>query len=176
MVELKEIKSEHLELFEKIRLKYHRGILTFLLQDKSLKREDREDIAQEVLIKIYRNIHSLDGNRDPGPWIYTISRRCAIDFKKNKVTKIQLCEFDESSSPPSKLSGPEENLLERDELARLDVIMKGFSLRSRQLLFLTYWEGMTSKQVGEAMGMPTGTVKYELHRLRKKIRRLWDER
>lgn len=175
MVELKEIQSEQLEQFEKIRVKYHRGILTFLAQDSTLKIEDREDIAQEVLINIYRNIHKLDSSRNPAPWIYTISRRCAIDFKRNREKRIRLCEFDETAAPPSPLSGPEDSLMAKEEMVKLGRIMDGLSPRSRRILFLVYWEGMTCRQVGKALAMPSGTVKYELHRLRKKIRSLWDE-
>lgn len=174
-MELKELKTERTIDFDLIREKYHRGILTFLAQDKTLKKEDREDITQEIFIKIYRNLDKMDPAKDPGPWVYTISRRTAIDFKRSREKRIRHCEFDELASPPSTMKSPEESLMEQIDISRLDEIMNDLPLRSRRLLFLIYWEEMSCRQTGEILGMPTGTVKYELHRLRKKIRRQWHE-
>jgi RNA polymerase sigma-70 factor (ECF subfamily) len=175
MIDVMKSEPEILIRFDLLRKQYHRGIITFLAQDSSLKREDREDIAQEVLIKIYRNMDKLDSQKSPGPWIYTISRRTLIDFKKRRENTPKLSEFNEENYFTGNLNNPENQYEKKEELEKLHRIMKDFSTRSRQLLYLTYWEGLTNRETGKAMEMPAGTVKYELFRLRKAIRRLWSE-
>jgi len=161
--------------FEKIRNKYHRGILSFLTQDSTLKREDREDLAQEVLIKIYRNMDSFDREKSPGPWVYTICRRTLTDFKRKKENQIALCEFQEEAHFILSPSGPQEQLEKKEDLEKLHRILRHLPSPSRQILFLVYWEGMTCRETGRIMGIPAGTVKYKLFAMRKTIRSLWNE-
>jgi RNA polymerase sigma-70 factor (ECF subfamily) len=45
----------------------------------------------------------------------------------------------------------------------------------RQPLLLDLWEGYSLREIGEALGLPEGTVKSRLHRARERFRNIWDE-
>lgn len=170
-----ELKSQQKELFSELWTGYKTRIFTFLSQDKSFTRENCQDLTQEVMIKIFRNIHKLKEDSSPAPWIYTICRRCAIDFKRRKEKKIRFTEFDDEIHHTLLYPGPEEQTINNKNMEQLHLIMEKLNTRSRQLLYLYYWEEMTCREIAVSLGLAIGTVKYELHRLRKKIRREWNE-
>jgi len=60
---------------------YH-TILGFLQQA-----EDAEDLAQDVFVKVYENIHHFKGESALGTWIYRIAVTQSLDFLRKKNRK-----------------------------------------------------------------------------------------
>ena len=54
-------------------------------------------------------------------------------------------------------------------------ILAGLPADERDLLLLIAWADLTYAEAGEALGVPLGTVRSRLHRIRRKIRREFGE-
>jgi RNA polymerase sigma factor (sigma-70 family) len=56
--------------------------------------EDRDDLVQEVLLRVHRGLGGLKGQTAPGPWIYSIAHNAIIDHwrKKGRVAAIPVDE------------------------------------------------------------------------------------
>jgi RNA polymerase sigma-70 factor, ECF subfamily len=45
---------------------------------------DRDDLVQEVLLRVHRGLGGLKGQTAPGPWIYSIARNAIVDHWRRK--------------------------------------------------------------------------------------------
>ena len=45
---------------------------------------DRDDLVQEVLLRVHRGLDGLEGQSAPGPWIYSIARNAIVDHWRRK--------------------------------------------------------------------------------------------
>lgn len=57
-----------------------------------------------------------------------------------------------------------------DRVRRLAGALARLPARDRDVLLLTSWAGLTATEVGEALGIPAGTVRSRLHRTRRALR------
>lgn len=129
-------------------------------------RHDAEEAVQEAILRGLRHAASCRNRRDPVPWLMTITRRECARLARRRLERgevgLEACgergdEHDTSQSVASVVDL-------RGALAQL-------SEGDRRLLTLRYVDQLTQPEVAEALGMPEGTVKTKLHRIRARIRR-----
>jgi RNA polymerase sigma-70 factor, ECF subfamily len=123
--------------------------------------DQAEDAAQEAVIRAWRHRGSCRDKGDPRPWVAAIARREALrrvaSSRGQNGGRLAVAEID---------PGAQEQI-ERAPL-RLDVSRAVSSLTpvERRLLDLRYRRDLTHRAVADELGMPEGTVKVRLHRLR----------
>jgi RNA polymerase sigma factor (sigma-70 family) len=54
--------------------------------------------------------------------------------------------------------------------AQLRVAIAGLAAADRDVLLLSSWAGLTNQEIAEALGVPAGTVRSRLHRVRRQLR------
>jgi len=129
---------------------------------------DADDVAQEVLVLVYRKLTWLDVPSLFRPWVFRIACRTAFRHLKkarrwldNVTDSIALDDLAAPESPP-----PAE-LLQR--LSTID----GVSPASRAVLVLHFQEEMSLPEIAAVLAIPLGTVKsrlaYGLAALRKQL-------
>jgi RNA polymerase sigma factor (sigma-70 family) len=67
--------------------------------------------------------------------------------------------------------GDDERVLATVERADLHAALERLNKRDRQLVRLRYDEDLTQEAIAHRLGIPLGTVKVRLHRVRAKLRR-----
>ncbi len=65
------------EGFQDVYGKYHPAILRFLT--RLVGRDEAEDVAQEVFLKVDRGLKEFRGEAAVGTWIFAIARNAALD-------------------------------------------------------------------------------------------------
>jgi DNA-directed RNA polymerase specialized sigma24 family protein len=71
--------------------------------------DDRDDLVQDVLLRIHRGLPSLRAQTSPGPWIYGIARNAVVDHGARKDTG--------SPFPSIRLKSPSANCVLRPTVA-----------------------------------------------------------
>ncbi len=132
-------------------------------------REDAEDAAQDVFIKIYKSIDKFRGEAKLSSWIYRITvytclnrqRRkklafwISLDFLLTDETAIQ--PFDEESIPDTQM--------ERSETERLiQQAIQSLPFRQKTALILQRYENLSNEQIAEVMNTSISAVESLLHR------------
>lgn len=69
----------------------------------------------------------------------------------------------------------DEQIISTVERADLHAALKRLDKRERELIQLRYDEDLTQQAIARRLGLPDGTVKVRLHRLRHKLRRVLTE-
>jgi RNA polymerase sigma-70 factor (ECF subfamily) len=130
--------------------------------------EEAEDAAQEIFVRIYRQLGRYDPERKFSTWTLAIATNYCIDQLRRR--RMQLVPL-ENIIPwaRSRESGPEGEALSsesRDEMQRL---LKRLPEKYRAPLVLRYWEDLSCAEIAEILGVPEGTIKTQIHRARKQL-------
>ena len=130
---------------------------------------DAEDVAQEALLKAYRNCERL---RDPARfrgWLVRIAFRMALDrwrsVKRREKRETEWTEPERSAVGPT----VEELAVASEFQARLEKAMEQLPEKFRLVLLLAAIEGYTLDEVSGMLGIPMGTVKSRLFFARKQL-------
>lgn len=121
-----------------------------------------EDLAQEVLFRAYRKLHTL---RDPAKfvaWVLTAARNAAYDEGRSKKRRPLELVGDRPLPEPGRAQDPHLSLEIRDALAGLEQDM-------REAIVLVGMIGLTYKEAAETIGVPEGTVKSRVFRARQSL-------
>ncbi|GAB3900185.1 sigma-70 family RNA polymerase sigma factor [Larkinella knui] len=134
--------------------------------------EDIEDVCQEVFIKVYRHLPDYKFGSKLSTWIASIAYRTAINYIK-KTSREPVSGFSEQGPeelPNSGLANPEEMLMHQDWKAFLHAQIDKLPVQYRTILTLYHLEELSYEEIGQATGLPEGTVKNYLFRARKLLK------
>ena len=140
------------------------------------KREDVEDIAQQVFVKAYFSLKRFDQRAAFSTWLYKITVNECWDLLRKKKVRPLVYESDLSeeqarqviSSAEKGNEGPDisERLAARQRVERL---MEGLDERDRLMLILKEVEGFSIEEIAEALDLNANTVKVRLFRARRRV-------
>ena len=126
---------------------------------------DADDAVQEALARAWRNRHRCRTPEAPLPWLLAITRNEALRIRGRASQRAQV---EPAEREPG---GDEDPLLESAPLrADLTRVLAGLPDHDRRLLEMRYGEDLTQESVAGRLGIPEGTVKVRLHRLRARLR------
>src|SRR4051812_1940124 len=129
-------------------------------------REDAEEAAQEALLGAWRHRASRRSAHWL-PWVRTIARNEALRIAARRARFAQRELSDDDDAPdPGTAPHPEDVV---DSLA-VEALLRPLTQDERDLLRLRYEEDLTNQQIARRLGMPEGTVKVRLHRLRGRLK------
>ena len=129
---------------------------------------DAEDAVQEASLKALRYFRTYTGGNGRA-WFLRIVRNTCYGWygPRSKDTSDQFDEEQHSSVRP--MSDPETLLLQTADAALIARAMKALPDRFRELLVLREVEGLTYRELAEAMDIPIGTVMSRLSRARQAL-------
>jgi RNA polymerase sigma-70 factor (ECF subfamily) len=152
------------------------------------QREDAEDTAQDVLMKVLPHLENLKDARALSTWLYTAAKnRCWEGRRRSTYRKALALEDllpDHSELQALLLSdpspNPEQEALSREDHALLHQAVLALPSTYRIVLVLHDMEEMETELVAKILGIQPGTVRVRLHRARLLVRqemgRLLDRR
>ena len=134
---------------------------------------DAEDVAQDVFVKIYRQLDSFRGQSKFSTWLYRVAFNLAIDHQR-KHTRHKAEDLDNHPEPTSDRHA--ENVqMELQHAALIASAIEKLDPQQQMILRLFYWQGFKTREIAEVLGSPEGTVKVYLLRARKQLASLLEE-
>jgi RNA polymerase sigma-70 factor, ECF subfamily len=139
-------------------------------------RTECEDIAQEVFLRVYKNLAGFRGESSFYTWIYRISLNTAKNFLASNGRKIATSELEvdiadqvQDASSLRDRATPEREFL-REEISRAVVAsMEALPPDIRQALSLREIDGLSYDEIAVRMNCPIGTVRSRIFRAREAI-------
>jgi RNA polymerase sigma-70 factor (ECF subfamily) len=146
------------------------------------RRDEAEDLAQEVFVQVFKAIGGFRGEAKLSTWIF----RIAVNLSKNRTKYLARRRADSQdhfdgvgddvamqgakdvtmaviARPDELLSGVELEAIVERSIAELDA-------EFREVLILRDVEDMTYEEIGEITGLADGTVKSRIHRARIQLK------
>lgn len=141
------------------------------------KREEAEDVLQEIFIKIWNKADSF--NEDRGnvySWIVTLARNKAIDRIRSRGYKTQQKQSVSIHEPLFSLEGdnydPMETTIFSDRAELVKKALDKIPEEQSEVIKIAYYRGMTQSEIADYLGIPLGTVKTRTRQGMIKLKRI----
>ena len=138
------------------------------------RREAAEDCAQDAFLKVWDNADKFDASRGSfGPWFCRIVHNLAIDMVRRE-RRLVPSDTQADLALWADQSGSGEHLV----LDRM-VVEEGFAAlpeEQRQVLQLSYFDGLKIREIAEQMQIPEGTVKSRMRLGLERMRQTLQEK
>ncbi len=144
------------ERYEGKLLRYGRKFLS--------RKEDIEDIVQDVFISAYQNMQSFDIRQRFSPWIYRIAHNAFVNALRRNERGPLFIDFDTLLSHPvyeDPVGGERE---QREMRVLIDKGLEKLPAKYREVLVLHYFEELSYKDIAEVLQIPMSTVGIRLKR------------
>jgi RNA polymerase sigma-70 factor (ECF subfamily) len=140
------------------------------------RREDVEDIAQQVFVKAYFSLKRFDQRAAFSTWLYKITVNECWDLLRKKKVRPLVYESDLSEEQARQIVSAEAKRAIAPDISeklearqRVEQLLEGLDERDRLMLVLKEVEGFSIEEVAEVLDLNANTVKVRLFRARRRI-------
>jgi RNA polymerase sigma factor (sigma-70 family) len=133
-----------------------------------------EEIMQDTFLKAYKKLPTLKNPNQFAGWLHVIAKHLCIDWVRKQKPAMQslentLQEEIEKSSYTHHIS--EQRVTERTEYCQelVQKLLEKLPENERTVVTLYYLDEMSTKEIGEFMGVSVNTITSRLHRARKRL-------
>lgn len=160
--------------FEKV-YQQNREMVWNLVAKYVLDQRDREDLFQEVFLRVHQALPRFRGESALPTWIYRISVNLSLNYLKRKERYVRLKQslawsgfFPEKTDDQAIGGEPAGGSLEGGRLAGP---LSQLTARQRMIIILADVEERKLEEIAQILKMPLGTVKSNLFRARENLRK-----
>jgi RNA polymerase sigma-70 factor (ECF subfamily) len=145
----------------------HERIVAHMIGRLVKSREEKEEICQDVFLKVYEKLGEFSFQSKLSTWIATIAYRHAINhMRKRKMLYTDIPVEEDFTSTFVDVENPETVISEKDMDAFIFKLIDQLPPQYKTVLTLYHVEDMAYNEICEVMSMPEGTVKNYLFRAR----------
>jgi RNA polymerase sigma factor (sigma-70 family) len=158
--------------FESI-IRQHQRLVSHIVFRMVSNQADREDICQDVFVKVYQHLGSFQFESKLSTWIAKIAYNTCLNYlEKKKVLLFDDISGEERSleSLPGNGTGPDRLAEEKEVSSLLRSEIERLPVHYRTIITLYHLDRMSYKEIAETMELPQGTVKSHLFRARRLLK------
>jgi RNA polymerase sigma factor (sigma-70 family) len=135
------------------------------------RRDEAEEVAQEIFLRVFRSLHRFDQNTSFLPWLVRVSRNLCIDeYRSRAREKAALVgQEPDPERTPDPRSSPERHLRDREREERIRTALQRLPEDLRVALVLRDLQGLSYSEIAVSMQVAEGTVKSRIHRARLEL-------
>jgi len=134
---------------------------------------DREDLCQDVFMKVYKNLSGFRFGSKLSTWIGQIAYNTSINYVQKKKATLYEDHVPQGQSLDT-ISGktilPDTYTERKDLSSRLQTEIDNLDMPYRTILTLYHVEEMSYSEISRIMDLPEGTVKSYLFRARERLK------
>ncbi len=171
---MKQIQSGNKLYLSKLYNRYNR-VLYGMIYNVLRRKEESEDLLQEVFVQAWEKADLYDPARGTVySFLVTMARNKAIDVTRSKSFKNQLKEDHVINDFTLELQHDNPNPHEEIELNERAVSVRKALAKlkedEREVLYISYFHGLSQSEIAEKIDIPLGTVKYRMRQGMIKLR------
>jgi RNA polymerase sigma-70 factor, ECF subfamily len=167
--------------FNELVVTYQRRVFALVFRMLG-RRDEAEDLAQEVFVQVFKAIDQFRGDSKLSTWIY----RIAVNLCKNRtkyLSRRHANDQDDVDAMADRLPFSAAKGVSVGGISRPDELVEGMQLEVvvkraiaqiepefREVLILRDVEDMSYEEIAEVTGLADGTVKSRIHRARAQLR------
>lgn len=161
------------EAFALLVHRYEQRLARYLRRLGVLRREDIEDVLQNVFLKTYRNLNEFDRSLKFSSWIYRIAHNETMSFFRSNASRPEGHAVDDAEIVFGQIHGTLDTSMEAElglnsqELAKA---LQTLEPKYREVIVLRYFEEREYSEISDILRIPTGTVATLLNRAKKRLK------
>jgi RNA polymerase sigma-70 factor, ECF subfamily len=134
-----------------------------------------EDVTQEAMLSVIGNIGRFDPYRPFGPWLHKVVSNRALDWARARARRAEVSASGEMHHLVEFHADRAAAIAEQDPFPSssdpdLDAALAALTPEHRAVIVLRFVAGYGPKQIGQVLGVPTGTVGSRLRRALDQLR------
>jgi RNA polymerase sigma-70 factor (ECF subfamily) len=151
----------------------HRSTIIKKCQGYVKTREEAEDLSQDILIKLYLQLHTFKKDSKFTTWLHSIIHNQCIDYIRRNRKNLHEQITDKLSDEVSELIDFDEELPQDLTEEILNELLDQISPEGKLILLLKYKEKKSLREIQTALNISESAVKMRLKRAKEKINKLY---
>lgn len=145
----------------------HKGILYKVSRMYCDRREDQEDLYQEIILQLWNSVESFRGESQFSSWMYRVALNTAIIFfKKEKRKPDNHALSDRDPIAHDDYTGEKD-----DQLAHFYKAVKQLN-KVEKALILLFIDGYSGKEIASNLGLSESNARVKLNRTKIKLQEI----
>jgi len=164
---------ENIDFFEDLISRFEKKILNFILRISSFKKEEAEEILQEVFLKAWKNLNDFDKDLKFSTWIFTIARYETISHFRKTKSRFETFSPDLKIEDLEKISSKiniEKEIGLKIKQEKIRKIINDLPTKYKEVLILKFLEEKTTKEIADILKKPEKTISTLIHRAKKLLK------
>jgi RNA polymerase sigma-70 factor (ECF subfamily) len=160
----------------------HRGKIFAMIRNMIHQEADAWDLSQEVFIKAWQALPRFEAKARFSTWLYRIAHNVVYDFtRKRKIESAgelndEIFNADRidpaAVATPGVTESPDETMVHGELRAKIEAALGKISAEHREVVILKDVQGLSYKEIADAMDCTLGTVMSRLFYARQKLQAL----
>ena len=133
--------------------------------------EDARDALQEAFVKCWRNREKVKEVENLKAWIFRIALNTGRDLRSSAYRRKRKSLDGHENMIETTQAGPQQSIASHEELSQVREAVSQLRAEEQEVFLLRQNGDMTYDEIGEALGLPTGTVKTRMRLALTKLRK-----
>ena len=135
-------------------------------------KEEANDLAQEIFIKLYRNLEKYQPEYRFSTWTIKVATNHVIDYRRKKKHETVSLDEVEATSPlaADAADSPEEAYLAKEQSNLLNKLVDNLPDMYKVPIVLYHQQGLSYTEISDITGEPLSKVKNRIFRGRKMLK------
>ena len=130
-----------------------------------------EDAAQDAFVTAWMKLNTLQETKKFGQWVCRIARNCAVNMLTRYRSFLPLDSVDNMVLADDRQLNPAELYALSEERNEVNRSLEELPAKVQKIIHMHYFEGLSIAEIADRMRISEGTVKWQLHDGRKRIRK-----
>jgi RNA polymerase sigma-70 factor (ECF subfamily) len=148
--------------FEEVVRRYQRRVYGFACRYVA-DREEANDLAQEIFVRLFSNLNRFDSKRRFEPWFWQLAANASLNYRRKRVVR----PYDHDELPEPEVQPPPA----LPEESAFGHALSRLSPQQRLPLLLHYHAGLPLGEIAALLKLRVPALKSRLHRTRVELRR-----
>ena len=135
----------------------------------------RQDLFQEVFINVWNNLDSFRNESHVNTWIYRISINTAISFCRLQNKNDKRCQEIKQEIVSDQERSLTQKYIQEKDLQKMFTAIHSLPMLEKSIVSLVL-EGVDHAKIAEICGISEVNVRVKFHRIKKKIKKIMEEK
>ena len=131
--------------------------------------EIAKDLVQNTFIKCYKNLESFRFDAQIKTWLYRITINECKDYLKSWHYKMVQVKSFINETTKSIIPSTEKIVIEKHNKEEIKDTIFSLPKVYREVVYLYYYDSLTSEEIASVLGIPVNTVKTRLRRAKQRL-------
>src|SRR5436190_3470675 len=136
-------------------------------------REDIDELVQDTFVRAFNSLDGFRGDSSFRTWLFTIERRLLLDRRRAEKRRRDRTEIQESDSATE--YDALDSVVADETQQRLQDAVGRLSPTQREVFALRVAEGLSYKEIAEAVGTTEGAARVHYHNAMRAVKEFLDE-
>jgi RNA polymerase sigma-70 factor (ECF subfamily) len=164
-----ELRNDNIESVFRSWLSEYEGAVWKVARAYTVTTEDCQDLAQEILLQVWRSLPRFQGRASASTWIYRVALNTALGWHR-KERRRQACQqpvVKIEELPVAELDSSQQ-MVQRETVERLYVAIRQLPATDAALVLL-YLDDFSYRQMAEVLGISESNVGVKLNRAKRAL-------